>query len=91
MVISDIALKRPVASVVLSLIIILMGIVGFDFLGVRLYPACDTLSRTSLAAFSKSVPKSNSTVIRLEPIDDCEEIDLTPSIPLIDFSSGSVI
>ena len=41
MTISDIALKRPVGSVVLSLLIILLGIVGFDFLGVRLYPAID--------------------------------------------------
>lgn len=41
MTISDIALKRPVGSMVLSLIIILMGVVGFNFLGVRLYPAID--------------------------------------------------
>lgn len=41
MIISDIALKRPIGSIVLSLIIILMGIVGFKFLGVRLYPAID--------------------------------------------------
>ncbi|MBK7094029.1 MAG: efflux RND transporter permease subunit [Saprospiraceae bacterium] len=41
MTISDIALKRPIGSVVLSLLIILLGIVGFDFLGVRLYPAID--------------------------------------------------
>jgi len=41
MTISDIALKRPVGSIVLSLIIILLGIVGFNFLGVRLYPAID--------------------------------------------------
>jgi hydrophobe/amphiphile efflux-1 (HAE1) family protein len=41
MLLSDIALKRPVASVVMSLIIILMGILGFNFLGIRLYPAID--------------------------------------------------
>lgn len=41
MTISDIALKRPVGSIVLSLIIILMGVVGFNFLTVRLYPAID--------------------------------------------------
>ncbi len=41
MLISDIALKRPVGSVVLSLIIILLGVVGYTFLGVRLYPAID--------------------------------------------------
>ena len=52
MVISDIALKRPVASVVLSLIIILMGIVGFNFLGVRLYPAIDPPVITVQATYS---------------------------------------
>ena len=38
---SDFAIKRPVASIVLSLIIVLFGIVGYGFLGVRLYPAID--------------------------------------------------
>ncbi len=41
MTLSDIALKRPVGSVVLSLVILLFGIVGYNFLGVRLYPAID--------------------------------------------------
>lgn len=41
MTLSDIALKRPVGSIVLSLVIILMGAVGFNFLAVRLYPAID--------------------------------------------------
>ena len=39
--ISDIAIKRPVGSIVLSLVIVLFGVVGFNFLGVRLYPAID--------------------------------------------------
>jgi len=41
MTLSDIALKRPVGSIVLSLMIILLGAVGYSFLGVRLYPAID--------------------------------------------------
>jgi len=41
MTLSDIALKRPVGSIVLSLIILLFGVVGYSFLGVRLYPAID--------------------------------------------------
>ncbi len=41
MIISDIALKRPIGSIVLSLTIILLGVVGYNFLGVRLYPAID--------------------------------------------------
>ena len=41
MTLSDLALKRPVGSIVLSLIILLFGVVGFTFLGIRLYPAID--------------------------------------------------
>jgi multidrug efflux pump subunit AcrB len=41
MTISDFELTRPVASIVLSLIIVLFGAVGYTFLGVRLYPAID--------------------------------------------------
>ena len=41
MTVSDFALKRPVASIVMSLIILLFGVVGYNFLGVRLYPAID--------------------------------------------------
>src|ERR1035437_8214427 len=41
MTVSDFALKRPVASIVMSLVILLFGVVGFNFLGVRLYPAID--------------------------------------------------
>ena len=41
MMISDLALKRPIGSVVMSLAIILLGIVGYNFLGVRLFPAID--------------------------------------------------
>ena len=41
MTLSEISLKRPVASIVMSLIIVLFGLVGMHFLGVRLYPAID--------------------------------------------------
>lgn len=52
MIISDIALKRPVGAIVLSLIIILMGAVGFNFLGVRLYPAIDPPQITVSASYT---------------------------------------
>lgn len=69
MVISDIALKRPVASVVLSLIIILMGIVGFDFLGVRLYPAIDPPVITVQANYSGA----NSEIIESQITEPLEK------------------
>ena len=52
MSISDIALKRPIGSIVLSLIIILMGVVGFNFLGVRLFPAIDPPVITVQASYT---------------------------------------
>ncbi len=52
MIISDIALKRPVGSIVMSLIIILLGLVGFNFLGVRLYPAIDPPVITVSASYT---------------------------------------
>lgn len=68
MIISDIALKRPVASIVLSLIIILMGFVGFNFLGVRLYPAIDPpiiTVKTSYAGANSEIIESQVT----EPLE----------------------
>ena len=52
MTISDIALKRPVGSIVMSLIIVLMGVVGFTFLGIRLYPAIDPPVITVQASYT---------------------------------------
>lgn len=39
--ISDLSLKRPVLAIVLNIIIVLFGIIGYRFLGVRDYPAID--------------------------------------------------
>jgi multidrug efflux pump len=41
MTLSEFSLRRPVASIVMSLIIVLFGLAGFKFLGVRLFPAID--------------------------------------------------
>ncbi|MFN3447042.1 MAG: efflux RND transporter permease subunit, partial [Bacteroidia bacterium] len=39
--ISEFSLKRPVFAIVCSIAIILFGVVGFDFLSLREYPAVD--------------------------------------------------
>ncbi len=41
MTFSDFSLKRPVASIVMSLVIVLFGLAATKFLGTRLYPAID--------------------------------------------------
>src|SRR5687767_9780593 len=53
--------------------------------------ACETLSRTSLAAASSSIVNSNSILMLLRPTLEEEVIFLIPAIPLIAFSKGSVI
>jgi multidrug efflux pump len=39
--ISELSLRRPVLAIVLNIVIILFGVIGFKFLGVRDYPAID--------------------------------------------------
>ncbi len=39
--ISELSLKRPILATVMNLLIILFGIIGFTYLGVREYPAVD--------------------------------------------------
>jgi hydrophobe/amphiphile efflux-1 (HAE1) family protein len=66
--ISDFSIKRPVASIVMSLIIILFGLVGYNFLGVRLYPAIDppTINvQTSYAGANPEIMESQIT----EPLE----------------------
>ncbi|HEY8946830.1 MAG TPA: efflux RND transporter permease subunit [Polyangiaceae bacterium] len=41
MTLAEISIRRPVLAIVLSTIIVLFGVVGFTFLGVREYPAVD--------------------------------------------------
>jgi multidrug efflux pump subunit AcrB len=38
---SELSLRRPVLAVVCSIVIIIFGIIGFTFLGVREFPAVD--------------------------------------------------
>ncbi len=57
----------------------------------KLRMACETLSRTSLAASSKSFSRLNSMVMELLPWLLEEVMFRIPSIELMAFSKGSVI
>ncbi len=39
--ISEFSLRRPVFAIVLNIIIMVFGLIGYKFLGVRDYPALD--------------------------------------------------
>lgn len=67
--ISDLFLKRPVASVVLSLAIILMGYVGYSFLSVRLYPAIDP----PVISVQTSYTGANSEIIESQITEPLEK------------------
>ena len=66
--ISEISLRRPVMAIVLSIIIILFGVIGFNFLGVRDYPAIDPPNisvRTSYTGANSDIIESQIT----EPLE----------------------
>jgi multidrug efflux pump len=66
---SNISIKRPVLAIVMSLVIILFGLIGFSFLGVREFPSVDppvvTVNTTYVGA-NADVIESQIT----EPLED---------------------
>jgi hydrophobe/amphiphile efflux-1 (HAE1) family protein len=68
MSLASISIKRPVLAIVMSLMIMLFGIISFNFLGVREYPAIDPPFinvRTSYAGANADVIESQIT----EPLE----------------------
>ena len=66
--ISELSLRRPVLAVVMSIIIVLFGVIGFKFLGVRDYPAIDPPNinvRTSYPGANADIVESQIT----EPLE----------------------
>ena len=66
--ISELSLRRPVLATVLNIVIVLFGIIGFTFLGVRDYPAIDPPNvnvRTSYPGANADIIESQIT----EPLE----------------------
>ena len=66
--ISELSLRRPVLAIVINLMILLFGVIGFKFLGVRDYPAIDPPNisvRTSYPGANADIIESQIT----EPIE----------------------
>lgn len=64
----SISLRRPVLAIVLNIIIIIFGVIGFDFLGIRDYPSIDPPIinvRTSYAGANPDIVESQIT----EPLE----------------------
>lgn len=83
--ISELSLRRPVLAIVINLMILLFGIIGFTFLGVRDYPAIDPPNvsvRTSYAGANADIIESQIT----EPLE--KAINSVPGIRNITSSSS---
>jgi multidrug efflux pump len=68
MSLSSISLKRPVLAIVVSIIIVLFGVISFNFLGVREYPSIDPpviTVRTSYTGANADIIESQIT----EPLE----------------------
>ncbi|WP_291404413.1 efflux RND transporter permease subunit [Daejeonella sp.] len=69
MSLSTISIKRPVLAIVLNLLIVLFGIIGFYFLGVREFPSIDT----PIVSVRTSYPGANSDIIESQITEPLEK------------------
>lgn len=69
MTISELSLKRPVLAIVMNIIIIIFGVIGFRFLGVRDYPAIDPPN----ISVRTSYPGANADVIESQITEPLEK------------------
>lgn len=69
MTISELSLKRPVLAIVLNIVIILFGVIGFRFLGVRDYPAIDPPNVNVRTAY----PGANADIIESQITEPLEK------------------
>lgn len=69
MSISTLSIKRPVLAIVMNLIIVLFGIIGYTFLGVREFPSIDP----PIITVTTNYPGANAKVIEAEITDPLEK------------------
>ncbi len=68
MSLAEVSIRRPVLAVVMSLVIVVFGLVGFVFLGVREYPAVDPPIVTVTTNYGGASPDVVSAQIT-EPLE----------------------
>ncbi|GHB77862.1 efflux RND transporter permease subunit [Persicitalea jodogahamensis] len=66
---SDISIKRPVLAIVMSLVIILFGVIGFLYLGIREFPSVDP----PVVTVSTSYTGANAEIIESQITEPLEE------------------
>jgi multidrug efflux pump len=85
MSLSSVSIKRPVLATVFSLVILLFGIIGATFLGIREFPSVDP----PIISVSTSYPGANSDVIETQITEPLEQsINGIPGIRTLTSSSS---
>jgi len=69
MSISTTSIKRPVLAIVMNLMIILFGVIGYNFLGIREYPSIDP----TVVSVRTSYPGANSDIIESQITEPLEK------------------
>ncbi len=67
--ISELSIRRPVLSLVMTLVIILFGLIGYSYLGVREYPSVDN----PIISVDCSYPGANADVIENQITEPLEQ------------------
>lgn len=70
MSLSETSIRRPVLSIVMSFIIVLFGVTGFTFLGVREYPAVDP----PIVTVQTTYPGANPDVVASQITEPLEQM-----------------
>lgn len=84
--ISEYSLRRPVTAFVLNIMIVLFGVIGFNFLGIRDYPALDPPNINVRTSY----PGANADIIETQITEPLEkEINSIPGIENITSRSSS--
>ena len=67
--ISELSLRRPVLAIVMNIIIVVFGLIGFNFLGVRDYPAIDPPN----ISVRTSYPGANADIVETQITEPLEK------------------
>ena len=84
--ISELSIRRPVLASVLTIIILLFGLIGYSYLGVREFPSVDN----PIISVSCSYPGANADVIENQITEPLEQnINGIPGIRSLSSASPS--
>ncbi len=85
MSLSTLSIKRPVLAIVMNLVIIIFGFIGFNYLGVREYPSIDP----PVVSVRTNYPGANADIIESQITEPLEKIiNSVPGIRTISSTSN---